>query len=166
MKNRLLPAFLASLVASLVFAVACSGGGGRRHGGNTIKLDGSTSGAKDMKGSSNNNENPDLAKGGGGNKTDLSSSGSGLTCQEFFACMGNCADNDSACVDDCYNQTSPDGQQQFSDLFNCLANTCVGSGDCQVNSTGDGLVTSTTCSTCLNADATWNSCATEVNACM
>lgn len=166
MKNRLVSVLLVSLVASLSFAIACSQAGGPRSstskkdgGGNTIKLDGGADAGN------NNPDDPvDLKKPN--TQPDLKQPPTdGLTCQEFFSCLGACADTDTTCPDDCFNNTSAAGQTQFNDLFNCLANECVSSGDCEVNSTGDGLVQSTACSTCLNADPTWTACSTEVNAC-
>lgn len=163
MKNRLVSILAFSLVASLL-AAACTTTGGRRRNNNTIKLDGSSpdnnndnSASVDLKKPSNNNPSPDLSK--------PSTNTGDLTCQGYFECAAACPETSDTCVEDCWNDTSTTGQDQFGDIFNCLASYCIDQGDCELDGSGTQLADTPTCTPCLQSDPAWMACDSVVSAC-
>lgn len=61
----------------------------------------------------------------------ISGSGSGdnggslnLSCTSIYNCMLDCADNDGACQQNCYDNGSADGKSKFDSMYNCWDSKC------------------------------------------
>ncbi len=168
MKHRLVSILAFSLVASLL-AAACTTTGGRRRNNNTIKLDGSSPDNNNNNGGGGGNEDPvDLKKPSSTPSPDLSkpSTNTGdLSCQGYFGCAEGCSQTDDACFEDCWNDTSTTGQDQFGDIFNCLASYCIDQGDCELDGSGTQLADTPTCTPCLQSDPAGSACESTFAAC-
>ncbi|MCA9560516.1 MAG: trypsin-like serine protease, partial [Myxococcales bacterium] len=52
-----------------------------------------------------------------------------LSCRDAYGCMYDCADNDSACQNDCYEQGTAVAQGQLDAMFSCFDAQCANASD-------------------------------------
>lgn len=124
-----LAALTALMFTTAMTMTACGGGGDDGGGDDELEHPGDDGGDD----SSGDDSSGDDSSG------DDSSSG-GSSCQEIVACFGECETD--ACVEDCINEGSSDGQNQILDLLNCAAEN-----------------------NCEDSECLSENCGTEINAC-
>jgi hypothetical protein len=102
---RIAPGFWA-LLSLTVLGLACEPGDVEDDD------DGKSAGAGASGGATSSTNSTHTTNGSGGQTP------SGLTCGELWQCYGGCQDN--ACGQQCYDQASPEAQQQDDALYACL----------------------------------------------
>jgi hypothetical protein len=82
----------------------------------------------------------------------------GMTgCNGLLNCLNTCAQTDQTCINNCFNNTTAQGQSLFTTAQMCVQTNCP-----STNTTDpcyDPM--STTCNTCINT-----ACMSQVNACL
>ncbi len=54
----------------------------------------------------------------------------GMTCAEMVGCFNGCAPDDQACVQGCFDASTPEAQQQYIEIIGCFeANDCANADD-------------------------------------
>ena len=87
-----------------------------------------------------------------------------LGCQDLIACINNCAQGDTTCINGCAAMASPTGKAQLQALITCVNGACpiTNSGICDSTSAS---YNATNCGNCENTAQT-GTCATQNNNCM
>lgn len=115
-------AALTSLLFTTAMTMTACGGGGDDGGDDDLEHPG-------------DDESGDDSSGDDSSGDDSSSGGS--SCQEIVACFGECETD--ACVEDCLEDGSSDGQNQVLNLLNCAAEAGCETSECLEENCGSEI---------------------------